>query len=122
MDPKTHVRTLRMHHPDGSVRTLPQCPHAAPPRQPRPPSNFTHPCSLGWAHAAPMEAFYQHDKDIGVFSATYTVPEPPTATANNVLYYWIGLQDVNSTANPVIQPVLSYVPGASRNNCEAAGF
>ena len=63
-----------------------------------------------------MEAFYQHDKDIGVFSATYTVPEPPKATVNNVLYYWIGLQDVNSSANPVIQPVLSYVPGASRNN------
>ena len=27
----------------------------------------------------------------------------------NVLYWWIGLQDLNSTENPVIQPVLSFL-------------
>merc|ERR1711874_392235 len=76
----------------------------------------TDPCQLGWAHAAPMEAFYRHPMDIAFFNATQTVPEPPHVTENNILYYWIGLQDYNSSANPVIQPVLSYVPGSSSNN------
>ena len=52
-----------------------------------------------------MEAFYQHSKSVMSFNATYTVPEPPSVTANNILYYWIGLQDLDSAENPVIQPV-----------------
>jgi hypothetical protein len=76
----------------------------------------TDPCALKWAHAAPMEAFYLHTQPVASFTSTYTVPEPPASVADNVLYYWIGLQSINSTLNPVIQPVLSYVPGASANN------
>lgn len=119
LDPHTRARTLRLHHPNGTIRTLPQCPHKRPPPSARPVSaapNVTDPCKLGWAHAAPLEAFYQHSKDIAEFSATYTVPDAPTTTQHNILYYWIGLQDLNSTENPVIQPVLSYVPGATANN------
>lgn len=119
---------LRLHHPDGSVHDLKQCPHSPPPQGMAPvearmalgstgsASNVTKPCNLDWPHAAPLEAFYEHSKDIAEFSATYTVPQPPTATADNILYYWIGLQDLNSTANPVIQPVLSYVRGSASDN------
>ena len=63
-----------------------------------------------------MEAFYQHSKDVRSYNATYTVPHPPASVANNILYYWIGLQDLNSAENPAIQPVLSFVPEASSNN------
>ena len=111
---------LRLHHPDGTTKDLAPCPHSPPPRRPppprSPPRNQSKPCSLGWPHAAPLEAFYQHSRDIAEFSATYTVPDPPASTASNILYYWIGLQDLNSSANPVIQPVLSYVRGSSSDN------
>lgn len=63
-----------------------------------------------------MEAFYQHSRNISKYTATYTVPDPPTTTSSNILYYWIGLQDLNSAENPVIQPVLSWVKGSSENN------
>ena len=108
--------SLRLHAPDGSVRTLPHCTEKPPkpPTRTAPPSD---PCELGWAHAAPMEAFYQHSKDIASFTATYTVPTPPATTASNILYWWIGLQPPHgSPLNRVIQPVLSYVAGSSPNN------
>jgi len=44
------------------------------------------------------------------------VPDSPAVTASNILYYWIGLQDRQSPDNPVIQPVLSFVPGSSADN------
>ena len=109
--------SLRLHAPDGRVRTLPHCaekPPAPPAAQAAPP---TDPCELGWAHAAPMEAFFQHSKQIATFSATYSVPTPPATTSKNILYWWIGLQPPHgSPLNRVIQPVLSYVPGSSPNN------
>jgi len=65
-----------------------------------------------------MEAFYfaPNGTEIASFAAEYVVPEAPVSTSSNILYYWIGLQDLGSAANPVIQPVLSYVPGASTDN------
>jgi len=119
--------------PNGTSKTLDECPY----KRPKPPHRHTGrrgangglqrpsdqqpsdgPCQLGWSHATPFSAFYQHSQDIKDFTATYTVPEPPkdTGTDANLLYYWIGLQNTNSLENPVIQPVLSWVPGASSNN------
>ena len=63
-----------------------------------------------------MEVFSQHNESITTFTADYVVPDAPAVTASNILYYWIGLQDTTSDANPVIQPVLSYYPGSSPNN------
>jgi hypothetical protein len=112
---------VTFHYPDGSQEKMPHCPYAAPP-PPNPHGlpgralNVTAPgvCKLGYAHAAPMEAFFQHSMDIASFEASYIVPEDPTirsAAAGNILYYWIGLQDTGSSANPVIQPVLSWRGG-----------
>lgn len=112
-----------IHHPNGTVRRLAQCPHSRLPRsvadglRRRSDDKVAdNPCKLGWAHAAPMEAFYQHSHDIARFSVTYTVPDPPSSVGDNILYYWIGLQDTSSRENPVIQPVLSYVKGSDPNN------
>ena len=94
-----------MVHADGTVSERAGC------TEPRPPpalqQSLPDPCDLGWSHAAPLEAFYQHSKDVAVFNATYTVPQTPT-DPSATLFYWIGLQALNSTANPVIQPVLSW--------------
>lgn len=107
--------TLRLHYPNLTIEEKQPCSRSPPLKAVRPHSD---PCALGFAHAAPMEAFYYTPARVNVtsFTANYVVPEPPAATASNVLYYWIGLQDRGSSANPVIQPVLSYVPGASANN------
>lgn len=111
-----------LNFPNGTNKVLDECPH----KRPKPPhwlnkqsykaSADTNPCQLGWAHAAPLEAFYQHSKDILQYNATYTVPEPPSDASTNILYYWIGLQDLGSEENPVIQPVLSWVKGSEANN------
>lgn len=110
VDPASHERKARFHFPNGSVVDIAHCPHKRPPL----PHHSDHgsvsnPCKLGWAHAAPMEAFYRHTKDIASFTATYVVPDTPQKNDGNILYYWIGLQDLNSSANPVIQPVLSFL-------------
>ena len=104
---------LRLYHANGTVSDIPHCPHvkdaeAAP--------DMKDPCALGWPHAAPMEIFSRHNESIVEFSAEYVVPDAPSTVASNILYYWIGLQDTTSSANPVIQPVLSYYPGSSENN------
>ena len=99
---------------DGSIRTLPHCAEK-PPARPRADGAADRPAELGWAHAAPMEAFYQHSKDVSSFTASYTVPTPPATTASNILYWWIGLQPPHgSPLNRVIQPVLSYVAGLAQ--------
>ena len=76
------------------------------------------PCTLGYAHAAPLEAFYYAPEGVNItsFEAQYVVPEAPLSVESNILYYWIGLQDRGSAENPVLQPVLSFVPNASANN------
>jgi hypothetical protein len=143
-DAATDKRTLRLHFPNNTMSEQHACARAPPDPPTHPSTNTsqdahpssrharlsTSPCTLGWAHAAPMEAFYYTAAGVSVatFSAQYTVPDPPASTSANILYYWIGLQDRGSSANPVIQPVLSYVPGASANgwyfeswNCCPAG-
>lgn len=129
------TRHAIVHYPNGTSQVLPQCPHKPPPgprskalarsqlhkaghelKHENGTGVLTDPCQLGWAHAAPMEAFYQHSKNISNYTATYTVPEPPTSASTNILYYWIGLQDLDSVENPVIQPVLSWLKGSSENN------
>ena len=109
---------MHLHFPNGTTRIEQRCKYT-PPAPPVPPATVTtSPCELGFAHAAPMEAFYYLKPGLTVdkFYAQYTVPDPPVNTASNILYYWIGLQDLNSSENPVIQPVLSYVKGSSENN------
>mmetsp|Transcript_94672 Transcript_94672/g.216562 ORF Transcript_94672/g.216562 Transcript_94672/m.216562 type:complete len:274 (-) Transcript_94672:651-1472(-) len=129
-------RRIRLHHPNGTVTDMPQCVHPTPPR-PGPPSNgsqgrqwpglkvgdFDDPCELGWGHAAPMEASFIHSLDVAEFSAVYSLPPSPSERGKNILYYWIGLQDTTSTANPVIQPVLAYDGSwyAESWNCCPAG-
>ena len=111
-------REMHLHFPNGTTRIEQRCKYT-PPAPPVPPATVTtSPCELGFAHAAPMEAFYYLKPGLTVdkFYAQYTVPDPPVNTASNILYYWIGLQDLNSSENPVIQPVLSYVKGSSENN------
>lgn len=106
---------LRLHHPNGTVEDVAHCPYT-PPSRPHGTSDPRNVCDLGWPHAAPMEVFSQHNESIVGFSAEYVVPDAPSMVVGNILYYWIGLQDTSSAANPVIQPVLSYYPGSSPNN------
>ena len=110
------VRTLRLTHPNGTVEDVAECPYAPPPRGGGSAAAPRDPCALDWPHAAPMEVFSRHNESIVRFTASYVVPEPPSVTKANILYYWIGLQDTDSAANPVIQPVLSYYPGSSFPN------
>ena len=93
-----------------------ECPYAPPPRGGGSAAAPRDPCALDWPHAAPMEVFSRHNESIVRYTASYVVPEPPSVTKANILYYWIGLQDTASAANPVFQPVLSYYPDSSPNN------
>ena len=122
--------TLRLHFPNATMNEIDECTRSPPrpstgsmdsPRRRQMDSmgfSVADPCALGYAHAAPMEAFYYTSEDVDVtsFSADFVVPDAPESTVENILYYWIGLQCRGSKANPVIQPVLSYVPNASANN------
>lgn len=106
------LRHALINHPNGTMSRLEACPYSPPPA-PAPPSSASlsdpsNICGLGFAHGTPMSAFYQHTKDVMNFTATYTVPNSPSSASSQDLYYWIGLQDTSSSANPVIQPVLSF--------------
>jgi len=51
------------------------------------------------------------DGNISAFSALYTVPGDPSTDANQVLFYFIGIQDNNYAAVNILQPVLTWGNG-----------
>lgn len=115
-DGQSGARLLRLHHVNGTIEDVPECPYARPELPRNDGGGPSDPCALDWAHAAPMEVFSRHNESIVSFTANYVVPDAPKTVASNILYYWIGLQDTTSAANPVVQPVLSFYPGSSPNN------
>jgi hypothetical protein len=44
------------------------------------------------------------------FSATYSVPQEPTSSGDQILYYFIGLQDSTFAKATILQPVLTFEP------------
>jgi len=44
------------------------------------------------------------------FTATYTVPNPPSTNSGQTLYYFIGIQDNSSPDVSILQPVLTFGP------------
>jgi hypothetical protein len=60
----------------------------------------------GWYPPAP-------ENSLSAFTATYTVPQDPTQTINQVLFYFIGMQDNAYAAVNILQPVLTWGNGIS---------
>jgi len=58
---------------------------------------------VGWYPAKAMDA-------IQSYTATYTIPNPPTSNAGQTLYYFIGIQDNSAPTVSILQPVLTFGP------------
>lgn len=65
------------------------------------------PIANGWFNYAGWLA----PQSIGQFTASYTLPQLPADPGPQVIYYYIGVEDL--AASEILQPVLSYAQGAS---------
>jgi len=53
------------------------------------------------------------ENDLFQFTSTYTIPGNPAMNSNQVLFFFIGMQDNDATAVNIIQPVLTWGNGLS---------
>lgn len=81
------------------------------------------PISNGWFNYAGWVA----PQTVGQFTATYTLPNVPANPGSQTLYYYIGIEDLDSSPLVILQPVIAYSQGASGGwsltswNCCASG-
>jgi hypothetical protein len=63
-------------------------------------------------------------QNVGRFTATYSLPGFPASPGPQILFYFIGLEDIDSVPVAILQPVLRYADGAyslSSWNCCPSG-
>ena len=90
---------VRVTLPDGSTKHYEPNPDFIPP-EPQPPITIND----GWFN---YTGWYP-PQNVGKFTATYIVPNTPTNIGNQILYYFIGVQDNSSSPLTILQPVLAF--------------
>lgn len=102
---------VRATHTDGTVKdyiSSAKCLEFAKTYKSRRAPSSSPPISNGWFNYAGWLA----PANIGNFSATYTLPQPPANPGSQTIYYYIGLQDIDSASPTILQPVASYFRSA----------
>eukprot|EP00747_Dinoflagellata_sp_TGD_P183856 gnl/TRDRNA2_/TRDRNA2_39025_c0_seq1.p1 gnl/TRDRNA2_/TRDRNA2_39025_c0~~gnl/TRDRNA2_/TRDRNA2_39025_c0_seq1.p1 ORF type:complete len:342 (+),score=49.39 gnl/TRDRNA2_/TRDRNA2_39025_c0_seq1:42-1067(+) len=126
-----HMTTgVKYFYPDGSEGFRANC--SAPPgsRMPRPPTGYkSKPGTMDPSgHAYPVVFWGQmagSATSLKKLTANYVVPEAPEKVESQVLYWWLGVEDI--TASDVLQPVLGWNGFGTSNwtfaswNCCPAG-
>ena len=51
---------------------------------------------------------------MGVFNATYILPDTDPSNEDQILYYFVGLQDNSDNNLTIIQPVVAWCPGIDK--------
>ncbi len=103
----------RLQHADGtSTRAAAVCsyPHYTPSGQLASASTAKSPEISGWLENANVTTGTVSTA-YGALVATWTVPPAPTANDGQVLFFFPGLEDIDSTSTSILQPVMSWSGG-----------
>jgi hypothetical protein len=87
------------HYAQNGTRIDPNGETSAPASQRQPASGYS-----GWF----LTAYYTTSSGVGSISANWVVPSSPSKTTNQVDYFFPGLEQSESDAESILQPVLGY--------------